>query len=168
MVNRNLERFIRRTIYSLKRQYGAEVDAYKVLSSTTDLCTGEKGNRRSRVKIKKCIVLPTNLRRKVVQNISVISADKEFVYGGSFDANLRDLLIDNRDLPSGYEFVPEDYFVFSGVRWNIVAISKYEYNTAWIISVSAAYGAALEDTQVLDIAVETEVELDSEGTGEIA
>ena len=43
-VNRNLNQRIRQALYQLKKDYGAPIDIYKLVSSETDARTGEKSH----------------------------------------------------------------------------------------------------------------------------
>jgi hypothetical protein len=119
----------------MKRQYGARVDVYKVVSSTTDHLTGEKTVIKEVYPVRKAPVLPYKIQRSVVQTISIISADKEFVYGGAFDSSKREIIFDARDLPQNFEIKPEDYVVFNNMRWDVVNAERTEYNTGWVVAV---------------------------------
>ena len=131
--NKSLELFIRRNIYAMKRQYGARVDVYRVVSSTTDHLTGDKTVVKEVHRVRRAPVLPYHMKREVVQTISMISADKAFVYGGSYDSSKREIIFDSRDLPDNYEIKPEDYLVFNGARWDVFSVEKLEYDTGWVI-----------------------------------
>ena len=133
--NPSLQRFIRRNIYAMKRQYGARIDLYRVVSSETDHLTGEKTVVKEVHRIRRAPVLPYTMRRDVTQTISIISADKQFVYGGFYDSARREIIIDARDIPSDWEIRPEDYMVFESSRWEVVSIQKFEYDTGWVIGV---------------------------------
>jgi hypothetical protein len=133
--NPSLQRFIRRNIYAMKRQYGARIDLYRVVSSVTDHLTGEKTVVKEVHRIRRAPVLPYTMRRDVTQTISIISADKQFVYGGFYDAARREIIIDARDIPRDWEIRPEDYVVFEGSRWEVITIQKFEYDTGWVIAV---------------------------------
>jgi hypothetical protein len=128
-----MNRFIRRTLYSLKRQYGGRVNVYKLNSTDTDYETGEKTYDRTMITVQKCIVLPVQIKRETVQTISHISANKAFVYGGSYDAGTRTFIIDTRDLPNDYEVTDDDWLVYDGRRYDIKSISEFEQHTAWVI-----------------------------------
>jgi hypothetical protein len=132
-VNRSMNRFIRRTLYSLKRQYGGRVDVYKLIETETDYETGEKTYDRTMITVAKCIVLPVKIQREAVQSISIISANKEFVYGGTYDAGTRTFLIDARDLPDGYEIANDDWLVYNSRRYEIKTISEFEQHTGWVV-----------------------------------
>jgi len=133
--NASLKRFVRRNIYALKRQYGDRIDVYRVVSSETDHLTGDKTVVKEVHPVHRAPILPYNITRDQVKTISIISADKEFVYGAGFDAAKRDVLIDARDLPRGFEIRPEDYLVFQGSRWDVVTAQKIESDAGWIVSV---------------------------------
>lgn len=133
--NKSLERAIRRNIYAMKRQYGARVDVYRIVSSETDHLTGDKTVIKEVYPVNKAPVLPSRMKRDVNQTISIISADKQFVYGGFYDASKREVIIDSRDLPKNYEIRPEDYVVFNGERWDVLGVEKFEYNTGWVLTV---------------------------------
>ena len=131
--NRSMNRFIRKTLYSLKRQYGGRVDIYKLVTTETDYETGVKSYTRTMVTVPKCIVLPVKVQREAVQSISIISANKSFVYGGSFDAGTRTFIVDARDLPDAYEIQNDDWFVYNGRRYDLKNISEFEQHTGWIM-----------------------------------
>jgi hypothetical protein len=128
-----MNRFIRRTLYSLKRQYGGRVDVYKLNTTATDYETGEKTYERTMVTVPKCIVLPVKIQREAVQSISQISANKMFVYGGTYDAGTRTFIIDARDLPDDYEITNDDWLVYNGRRYDMKSITEFEQHTGWVI-----------------------------------
>lgn len=131
--NRSLNRFIRRTLYSLKRQYGSRIDVYQLNDADTDYQTGEKTVSKTVYIVRKCIVLPVKIARELVQSISQISANKMFVYGGSYDAGTRLFIVDARDMPNDYEFKNDDWIVYNGRRYDIKSIEEFEQHTAWSI-----------------------------------
>jgi sulfur transfer complex TusBCD TusB component (DsrH family) len=131
--NPTLNRFIRRTLYNLKRQYGNRIDIYKLQDTATDYQTGEKTVTKSVIVVRKCVVLPVKIAREVVQTITQISANKMFVYGGSYDAGTRMFIIDARDMPNNYEFTNDDWLIYNGRRYDIKSIEEFEQNAAWSI-----------------------------------
>ena len=162
-VNRSMNRFLRRTLYSLKRQYGGRVDVYQLGSTDTDYETGDKTYTRSMIVVPKCIVLPVKIQREATQSISVISANKTFVYGGTYDAGTRMFIIDARDLPAEYEIVNDDWLVYNNRRYDIKDITEFEQHTGWIITGREVKGvrpeqifkANLESTMSIEQAGET-------------
>jgi len=131
--NRTLNRFIRRTLYSLKRQYGNRVDVYQLNEAETNYQTGVKTVDKTVNIVRKCIVLPVKIAREVVQTISHISANKMFIMGGTFDAGTRMFIIDTRDMPDNYEFTNDDWIVYKGRRYDIKSFEEFEQHTAWTI-----------------------------------
>ena len=131
--NRSMNRFIRKTLYSLKRLYGGKVDIYKLGDTATDYTTGIKSYTRSMITVPKCVIIPVKIQREVEQSISVISANKAFVYGGTYDAGTRMFIVDARDLPDDYEIKNDDWFVYNGRRYDLKSISEFEQHTGWTV-----------------------------------
>jgi len=157
-VNRGMNRFIRKTLYSLKRQYGGRVDVYKLNSTATDYETGAKTYDRTMTCVPRCIVLPVKIQREVVQTISQISANKAFVYGGTYDAGTRLFILDTRDLPDAYEIVNDDWLVYDGRRYDIKSITEFEQHTAWVVAGKEVKGVRPE--QIFHVMVENSLSVD--------
>ena len=143
-VNRTLNRFIRRTLYSLKRQYGSRVDVYQLNSAETDYKTGVKTVSKTVYVVRKCIVLPVKIAREVVKTISQVSANKAFVYGGYYDAGTRQFIIDARDLPDSFTFTNDDWIVYDRRRYDIKSIEEFEQHTAWVLVCKEVLGVRPE------------------------
>jgi hypothetical protein len=144
--NYNLIRFIRRNITQLKREYGNPITVYQLESASTSYETGVKTETHNSVFIRRAVVLPVTLTRAVVQTISMISANKQVVQGGTFDPGLRTFIIDRRDVPSTYELHQDDWITFDGFRYDIKKVDEYEYKTAWLVQAKLIEGApAYED-----------------------
>lgn len=156
--NRSLNRFIRRTLYSLKRQYGNKVDVYKLNDAETNYQTGEKTVSKTVHIVRKCIVLPVKIAREVVQTISHISANKAFIYGGSYDAGTRMFIIDVKDMPVGYEFTNDDWLVYNGRRYDIKSVEEFEHHTAWSIIGKEVKGVRPEQVFFAHITEKLELE----------
>jgi hypothetical protein len=162
--NRTLNRFIRRTLYNLKRQYGNRVDVYQLNDADTNYQTGEKSVDKTVNIVRKCIVLPVKIAREVVQTISHISANKMFVMGGSYDAGTRMFIIDTRDMPNNYEFTNDDWLIYGGRRYDIKSIEEFEYHTAWSIIGKEVRGVRPEQVFFAHITERLELEQDVERT----
>lgn len=131
--DRTLNRMIQRTLYSLKRQYGGTVSVYRLNDAQTDVRTGRKTIDKDIFMVQRAVILPVKVSREVIQSISQISANKAFVYGGSFDSGLSKFIIDARDLPEGFVFTNDDWLVYNGRRYEIKAIWEFEFGAAWVI-----------------------------------
>jgi hypothetical protein len=160
--NRNMNRFIRRTLYSLKRQYWGRVDMYKLVVANSDYETGTKTYTRTMVTVPKAIVLPVKIAREAVQGISTISANKAFVYGGTYDAGTRTFIFDTRDLPDSYEIVMDDWMIYNGRRYDIKSISEFEQHAAWIVVGKEIKGVRPE--QIIHMKMENLLDIEHEVT----
>lgn len=123
---------IRQTIYKLKRLYGGSIFVYKQGDKTVDTRTGEiTWTGRQSYCVPRAIILPVKIDRQQVQTISMISADKQFVYGGTYDRGARWFYIDPRDLPRGYEIKQDDWIVYQGKKYEIKQAKDNEFDSLW-------------------------------------
>jgi hypothetical protein len=162
--NRSLNRFIRRTLYSLKRQYGSRVDVYQLNDTATNYQTGVKTVDKTVNIVRKCVVLPVKVAREVVQSISQISANKMFIMGGTYDAGTRLFIIDTRDMPDDYEFTNDDWIVYNGRRYDIKSFEEFEQHTAWSVMGKEVKGVRPEQVFFAHITERLEFQQDAGGT----
>lgn len=134
-----LSRQMQTALYALKRQYGGPIAIYRLLCSVVDLQTGEATVRTQVTRVRRAAVLPAVMTRDGVRNISVISADKQMVQGGSFDASKRVFIIDRRDARS-LVLSQDDWIVWGGVKYQFEKIEELEFRTGWIITGKALLG----------------------------
>lgn len=158
--NPSLNRFMRKNLYAMKRSYGIPIKVCLILSSTTDYLSGEKVVIKQVFKVRRAPVLPYSMKRAVDQTISIISADKKFVQGGSYDAARRDVIVDAKDLPPGIELRPEDYVIINNERWDILQADRYEFSSAWLLTVKLLPGSRAFDE--VDVLVTTDAQLAQE------
>jgi hypothetical protein len=130
--NYNLIRLVRRCIRQMKVEYGSPVTVYKLISTDTDLKTGVKTVNRESVYVDRAVVMPDVLKREQLTPISLISANKSVVQGGSYDHGTRRFIIDRTDVP-GWALEHDDWIVYNGSRYNIQTIDEFEQETAWLI-----------------------------------
>jgi len=137
---RNRLRFIRRTIYRLKRQYGLPVDLYSQTLGATNLETGAKSSTLDKVVIKRAIVQPARNHRDFVYDLAYISANKDFTTGGFFDASDRRIIIDARDLPSSWVMDADQFVIYNNQRYDIKSFYEFEEGMGYILVVRATIG----------------------------
>lgn len=128
-----LNRQMQGALYVLKRQYGGPVVIYKLLTSEVDPKTGKATVEIQATRIKRVIILPARVTRDVVRNISVISADKQIVQGGSFDVSRRVFIVDRRDARS-LVLSHDDWLVWNGRKVQFEKIEEMEFDSGWIIT----------------------------------
>ena len=138
--NYNLIRFIRRCIKQMKAEYGGEITVYAMGTATTNYDTGVKSQTHTSVFIKRAVVLPVKLTRDTIQTISIISANKQLLQGGTLDAGIRFFIIDRTDVPSTWLVEKDDWIVYDGKRYDVKVVEEYEYRTAWVVTAKLVEG----------------------------
>ncbi len=134
VVARYMSRRIKQAIYKLKRMYGNTIFLYTQGDPTTDPKTGERlWPGRQVCTIPRAIVLPVKISREQVQTISMISADKQFVYGGTFDQGKRWFYIDPVDLPPGFQIKKDYWLVYRDKKYQIKTATDNEFDSLWEI-----------------------------------
>jgi hypothetical protein len=137
---------IRNTIYKLKRLYGGTITVYKQGDKTTDLRTGViTWTGREAYTVNRAIILPVKLTREQTQTISMISSEKGFVYGGTYDHGMRMFYIDPRDLPQGYEIKMDDWVVYNGSKYEIKSVTDNEFDGLWEVQGVELIGVTPEE-----------------------
>ncbi len=162
-MNRNLNRRILNTLYMLKRQYGGSFDFYRRgTGGGTDYITGVVTVDKDVIQIDRGIILPAKVIRDVVQNISVISANKSFVFGGTYDSSTRMFIIDRRDVPNldlkDFDPTHDDWIVYNGRKYEIKDFQEFEFDSAWVITGKAVLGDIPE--QIFQLAADNLVRVD--------
>lgn len=132
IISRYLSMRIRQTIYKLKRLYGGSIFVYTQGDKTTDTRTGviTWANRVVHT-VSRAIILPVKMDRQQDQSISQISANKQFVYGGTYDRAARWFYIDPVDLPIGHEIKMDDWIVYQGKKYEIKTAKDNEFDSLW-------------------------------------
>lgn len=125
----------------MKKEYGNPITVYQLGDVSTNHNSGVKTQTHTSTYIPRAVVLPVNLTRDVIQTISMISANKKVVQGGTFDAGMRRFIIDRTDVPSTYEINHDDWITFDGKRYNVKKVEEYEYKTAWLVFAKLIEGA---------------------------
>lgn len=131
-------RQIRRTLYMLKRRHGKQVTLYRLLGTDTDPRTGTTTQSVETAVLKRGIVLPSKMERKVV------SVNTEL--DGFFDIGNRVFILDRKDLPSSFELRQDDWLVFNGSKYSLEKIHEFDDKVGWLIS-----GRRLEGEQPSEV-----------------
>jgi len=148
----------------LKRKYGTEVVYYRVNSANTDYDTGEKVIDTTAYRLTKCIALPAKLARELTKNVSMISGNKLFAWGGTYDAAVRVFIVDSDSLPRGFVPVMDDYLVYNGFRYSIKDITIFEQHAGWIITAKTDVGTPTD--RVVSTDTTDELDITEEAGGE--
>ena len=129
--NYALKRWQRTNIQMLKREYGNPVVVYELLTKDTNYDSGLKEATYNSHPVHRAIVMPLHAVRKVIQTISVISANKKLVQGGTFDPGDRAFIIDRKDVPDSFELERDDYIEYNNQRYDLIYVDEYEPGTSW-------------------------------------
>lgn len=132
--------FIRRSLYRLKLRYGQPMSITVKLSQATDVETGDQTNSSTTFSIHRAIVLPNVFKRDFDYDLSYLAANKNFTYGGFFDAGTRTLLVDRNDLPSTYVPNLNHTITFDSRIYKIVKFEDYEHKQALIFIIKELEG----------------------------
>jgi hypothetical protein len=135
--NPNLNRRLKQALYSLRKEYGyGPLSVYTFGGTNTNLDTGVKTVSKTVTVLPYVILLPATIAREVIQSISQISANKAFVYGGTFDTQSRIFILERPACPS---LKDDDWFVADGVKYEIKRIQEFS-NIAYVVDAVAQIG----------------------------
>jgi len=162
-VNRNLQRTYRKVLYALKRQYGDAITICRNTSVSTNYVSGVKEYTCTRTEIKRAILLPTDIARKTNYGISTISADKMFIFGGTFDVGSKIVVIDTRDVDPFFQLTQDDWLLIDNVRYEITKIEQLEYQAGWVLATKQIIG--VEPDREITLGATTELGVSDTGSG---
>lgn len=121
----NDSRFIKRTLYALKRQYGAQINIVWRTGSQLNLELGTKTVSQDSVRVDRAIILPVTLDRDFVYDLSFIASNKNFTYGALFNKNRRKILLDSDDLPTDFKIEIGYFCVINDQRFEIKTVDNF-------------------------------------------
>lgn len=135
-------RFIRQTLYSLTRNYGAPADIYRNTSAAVDNSTGVTIVQRSVVRCRRVIRLPDNRSRQFAYDIAFLAANKNFTYGGTWDTGKRSFVVLASELVG---FVPTigDWVVHDSKRWDVKKVEELDYKQGYLLETAQVDGDEL-------------------------
>lgn len=147
-------RFIKKTIYSLKRQYGCFMNLYRKIEVNLNLQTGEKSIVKNIIPIKRAILLPAILSRKFVRDLK----GHDFGYGGFYDIETRTVIVDTTDLPKDFDFnIDIDSIVFNKKLYELKSAELFEHGYAFLLTLKETVGAL--PYELIDVKAESNLNL---------
>lgn len=153
-------RFIREVIYDLKRDYGGPVEIYQDVVGDTNVWTGVKNVTKNKWTVARAIRLPRNIHRDSIYHIT---GNRIFAYGNIIETADRQVIIDWRDLPTGFQFKEENwYMIIDGQRYEVVRVIEFDFNAAIYVILKQTMGqpreAIVEPTVRTNITVTPDAE----------
>jgi hypothetical protein len=133
--------FIRDVLYQLKLDYGAPATYFVMGKNEFDPQTGRINLQRTAHQIKKLITLPSNVLRKVIQDIAYLAANKNFTYGAFFDENTTIVMLEKKTLPRGVIPSLNDFIVSGNQRFTIKKIENLTGKAGYILALQGHNGA---------------------------
>jgi len=142
---------------------------YQLVSSTTNIETGELDTTWNVVTIKRAILLPDDWMRTFAYPLSFLAANKNFNYGDYYDRTRRDVIVDVRDLPRAWRFDPtqpefNDKLIINNKAYQLYKATDFNEGLAYLISIAHIKGTLPE--QVLPVEVVQILQLEGVATGE--
>lgn len=134
----------RLALYQLKKDYGASILIYKLLTTDTSVTTGQKNITVSMTPVRRAIIMPKIVNRTSVQSISLISSNKEFVSGGTYDQGTRDFIVDRRDVRYLPSLTADDWIIYNRKKYQIKTVEHFEVDAGWIITAKELVGEVPE------------------------
>lgn len=124
------------TLYTLKRAFGRSATVYKLLTDNYNTNTGAITKNYQSQSLTNFIVFPNDLKRKFAYSISYLAADKNFTYGGMYDVNTREAILDKRDLTL-FTLDTSCYFLMDNKKFNIEVLETLEDNLGYYLVIKA-------------------------------
>lgn len=137
--------FLRHQLYMLKMEYGIEASLYRTTVGTTNLTTGEKNLTRVKYTLDRVIWMPIKFETLAFYSASFLKAAREFAYGGYQDQEFKQVILDARDLPDGFEILPEDFLVQNHKKYEIKLAEKLEVDAGYQLIVQRLKGAPVNE-----------------------
>jgi hypothetical protein len=137
--------YLRHQLYQLKMEYGIEASIYRTTVGQTDLTTGLKNLTRVKYSIDRVIWMPIKFETLAFYSASFLKAAREFAYGGALDQEFKRVILDARDLPEGFEILPEDYLIQNHKKYEIKTAEKLEVDQGYQLIVQRLVGAPVNE-----------------------
>lgn len=148
----NHQIFIRQQLYVLKRQYGGPLDIYIVTTGPTNLETGAKVVNKTKYHIALSPIIPISLTQNSIFSAAYMkNVGREFAYGNFIDLELKRVIIDQRDLPIGFDPDIIAYIVIDHKRYEIMKNQKLGNNIGYQIDIKRAVG--VPTNEIFDLTV---------------
>ncbi len=140
-------REIKKILYRLKREKGQQGTIVQLTKGVTNYRTGQKDVTRVVTVVKRMIFLPYMDITKFSYPLTYIASNKNFSYGGFYDAQQRTVIIDRKDY-SG-ELTPE-FRIIEGTReYELSHITMTEDDSGYIAIINRVANSVItQDTGI--------------------
>ena len=149
-------------LYCLKRDFGAPIDIYKLLSSEVDPKTGVRSAETHIYRIKRAIVMPAKMTRAKLRLRG--SSNKDFI--NLYDETTREFIIEQKDARGLTALTPDDWIVHKDKKWQVASVEDFEVNSAWVVTTMDA--GVPQQTKEVRVESVLSLNLDSDVASEVA
>lgn len=149
--------FIKKQLYILKRQYGKCLDIYASSENGgPDLTTGKRNLLITKYHIKKGIVLPLSMVAQGLYNQAFMkNIGREYAYGNILETEMKTVIIDAKDLPSGVILTTDNYVIFNHNRYEIMKVEALENNYGYTLVIKRLLGVPAGE--IFDLSITQEI-----------
>lgn len=134
----NQLQFIKQLLYTLNRNYGAQIDFYRNGLQTVDNVTGSIAVARTKYRIRRAIRLPD--RRSRVSQIDLSFIRLKSTPTGDYDVTDRELILETKQLPKGFVPTIGDYVVFDHVRYVVKTVVALDLRLGYFLTIGSTDG----------------------------
>jgi hypothetical protein len=124
---------IRRTLYELKKQWGAALSWYIFQTASRNLIDGTIGSTFEEYTIKRAIQLPSNISTVALSVSPLIQLLSSGSYKSYFNTDTKQVIVDIKDLPYDYrdrDPSKQDYILIDSKKYNPEKIIHFEHGLA--------------------------------------
>lgn len=130
----------RKVLYNLKREYSGTIIINRRVSSDVDLETGRRTTAIQAWQVNRAIILPKEAKREFAYDLAFIASAKNFTYGMDFETGVRRIILDLRDMPSGWRPSQDDYIIYRGIRYEVRSFEEFEFDSGIIYTLKSLEG----------------------------
>jgi len=147
----NPKTFANQVLGSLKKQHGAAVQVYQMVSSNVDRASGVRSSVSTCTEVDNCIILPAKVTSEVSQSISYISAAKPFIMGGFYATGKRNFIFDfaeRRGLPVSFEWSTSDWIIVENTvtgrteKYDVEKFEELYFGSGWLVTGNRVTGVS--------------------------
>ncbi len=138
-------RFIQKTLYKLRNDYGINnIGWYHIEETVRDYETGNLAPNITKYNIQRAVSLPAVDVRRFSYALSFMGATgPNFAYGGYFDANDRILIIRVKDLISSFTWGDSDYIIIKHKRYELKRVQLFDVDQCMMVHIREVKGGSV-------------------------
>lgn len=133
-------KFVRDTLYQLKKDYGDVVTLVQPIQESTNTVTGIRSFTRNVFHIPRAVILPREMMRVVYYDLGFLKANNNFIYSGELDQITTLILFDGRDLRQCRKIELRDYVYYQNARYQIDKMTEINFGLGYAVALKTLKG----------------------------